>query len=167
MSRSPLFVPRGQGIFEMSLDADERSLLCALATEGISLLDTGDESMARLFPDAYPDDPAADAGYRSMMGADLLFSHRSKLEALCELEGVDTLDTAGLDRLMGALEVLRLVIGTRLGITQDVEMPDPDDPAAPAYMLYGFLTWLQGEAVEALASGIPDAGIEDLAGSGG
>ena len=49
---------------------------------------------------------------------------------------------------MTALTQLRLVIGTRLGITEDDE-PDRDEPG---YNLYGYLTWLQDLVVEALST---------------
>ena len=58
----------------------------------------------------------------------------------------------------GALNDLRLVLGDRLGVTEDLyeDGIDPDDPRATELALYGWLTWLQGELVEALASRLPD-----------
>ena len=51
---------------------------------------------------------------------------------------------------MTGLGQLRLVIGTRLGLSEDFE---PDD--SPEYSLYGYLSYLQEQAVEALASILP------------
>ncbi len=46
------------------------------------------------------------------------------------------------------------MLGERLGVTEDLYTDgiDPGDPRAPELALYGWLTWLQGELVEALAS---------------
>jgi Domain of unknown function (DUF2017) len=46
------------------------------------------------------------------------------------------------------------VLGERLGVTEDTyDRPlDPRDPRAPELAVFGWLTWLQGSAVEALAS---------------
>ena len=49
---------------------------------------------------------------------------------------------------MTALTQLRLVLGTRLGITEDANPPDDD----PAYGVYSYLSYLQEVIVEALSS---------------
>ena len=66
----------------------------------------------------------------------------------------DRLDEEQLAAWCGALNDLRLVLGEQLGVTEDMyDRPVPaDDPRAPALALYGWLTWLQGHVVEALAS---------------
>ena len=48
-------------------------------------------------------------------------------------------------------------LGTQLDVseaTYEQEL-DPDDPSAPALALYGYLSWLQEQAVEALAASLP------------
>ena len=67
------------------------------------------------------------------------------------------LDEAQLEAWLGALESLRLVLGTQLDVTEETYAAelDPDDPSAPALALYGYLSWLQEQAVEALAAGLP------------
>ncbi len=81
-----------------------------------------------------------------------------KLEALRVVE-----ETAGAERLtgeqlegwLGALESLRLYLGTQLDVSEATYEAhvDPDDPEAPALALYGYLSWLQEEAVAALSAG--------------
>ena len=45
------------------------------------------------------------------------------------------------------------MLGTRLDVTEDDEpRVDPDDPDAPAWALYYFLSGLVGELVDALAA---------------
>ena len=51
---------------------------------------------------------------------------------------------------LGVLNDTRLVLGTRLGVTEEERELDPADPQAGAYAMYHWLTWLQGDLVEAL-----------------
>ncbi len=54
------------------------------------------------------------------------------------------LDRDQVDAWLGTLNDLRLVLGTRLEVTEDtpLELPD-DDPRAQALLVYGWLGWLQ------------------------
>ena len=55
---------------------------------------------------------------------------------------------------MQALNALRLVLGTRLDVSEDDEGPvRADDPNAAAYALYEFLGYLLERTVQSLASG--------------
>ena len=51
---------------------------------------------------------------------------------------------------LGVLNDTRLVLGTTLGVTEEERELDPADPEAGAYAMYQWLTWLQGDLVEAL-----------------
>ena len=66
----------------------------------------------------------------------------------------DRVDENQLHAWSTALNDLRLVLGTRLDVTEDMDEVDPEDPRAPAFALYGYLTWLQGEIIEALAAAL-------------
>jgi hypothetical protein len=72
------------------------------------------------------------------------------------LETMDAhvLDHAQVEAWCGALNDARLVLGERLGVTEELYEAGIDrrDPRAPELALYSWLTWLQGEIVEALAS---------------
>ena len=54
---------------------------------------------------------------------------------------------------MRALNEVRLVLGVRLEVTEegDERPRDPADPRAAAFAIYDYLTWLQGEIIDALA----------------
>ena len=68
----------------------------------------------------------------------------------------DRLTEAELESWLGALESLRLVVGTQLDITEEsYGFFDPADPDAPRLALYHWLSWLQEEVVQALASALP------------
>ena len=82
-----------------------------------------------------------------------------KLVALAVVEetaGAEHLSTEQLEAWLGALESLRLFLGTQLDVREELYQRaiDLDDPDAPALALYGYLSWLQEEAVEALSASL-------------
>lgn len=115
-----------------------------------------DPALARLFPDAYEDAELADE-FRRFTQRDLGAAKRANLStALGTLARPDP-TRLGRDEAMawlGALNDLRLTLGTRLGITDDgpeefLGMPD-DDPARGTYLVYDWLTYHQDRLVRAL-----------------
>lgn len=120
------------------------------------LLRTSDPSLERLFPPAY-DDTDADDEYVALVRGELLEGKLAALEIVEQTVDAERLDEAQLNAWLGALESLRLVLGTQLDVTEATYAAelDPNDPSAPALALYGYLSWLQEQAVEALAAGLP------------
>ncbi|MEW1750248.1 DUF2017 domain-containing protein [Streptomyces angustmyceticus] len=131
-----------------------------------------DPVLARFFPDAYggpdlvPDDDvrAASAEFRRYTENDL--RARKREDALALIRALDTLAPAGdsatlrLDarecrQWLGALNDLRLAIGTRLEVTDEedggelLRLPD-SDPRKPMVMAYLWLGGLQETLVESL-----------------
>ena len=57
--------------------------------------------------------------------------------------------------LLGSLNDMRLVLGSRLDITDDeqnvTEFWDPDDPRHQQFEIYQWLTWLQATLLDAIA----------------
>ncbi|CAN5651014.1 hypothetical protein BH20ACT2_BH20ACT2_02940 [soil metagenome] len=140
------------GRFKLSLGAEERRLLGELAPQLEELLGGDDPSLRRLSPPAYLDDAEADAEFRSLLGDDLLIARRAQLQVLAETADADVLDEEQLLAWMGAVNALRLVLGTRLDVSEDGDAAiDPDDPNAPALALYGYLGWLLEHLVGAAA----------------
>ena len=79
-----------------------------------------------------------------------------KLAALGRLEATASEERLGEDDAgawLTALNDLRLVLGTRLGVTEETYV-DETGPRTPGMMVYVWLTWLQGELVEALSKGL-------------
>ena len=145
-----------KGLFQIRLPAEERDLLRSLPGQLKDLLEENDPSLRRLFPPAYLDDPERDAEYQQLMRADLLERHRAALDVMTETIDAEELEEDQLAGWLGALNDLRLVLGTRLDVSEDMwdDELDPNDPRAPALGLYGYLGWLQEQVVEALASGV-------------
>jgi uncharacterized protein DUF2017 len=119
-----------------------------------------DPAVARLLPDPYPDDPAASADYRRRTYDDLLARKRSAAQrVLAQLPapGEATLisEDAAQDWLT-TLNDLRLVLGTRLGVTDeessdDLERMASDEPTRAVVTLYMFLAELIDQLVRALS----------------
>ncbi len=120
-------------------------------------MQTDDPSLRRLFPPAYPEDREADDEFRRLMRDDLLEGKLAALRVVEETAGAEHLSGEQLEGWLGALESLRLYLGTQLDISEGTfgEELDPADPAAPALALYGYLSWLQEEAVAALSANLP------------
>jgi Domain of unknown function (DUF2017) len=143
------------GKFHPRLSEEERELLEALPSQALALLAAKDESTRRLFPVAYPDDPGAEREYQALVGESLLGRHRRALDTLIQGARADTVDHGELEQWMAALEVLRLVLGTKLDVQEDIDRIDPADPRAPELALYAYLSMLQEEVVFALAGTLP------------
>jgi hypothetical protein len=148
---------RRDGTYRVRLPSEERDVLAALPGQLRDALAAGEPTLYRLFPPAFVDDDDANAEYAGLVGAGLL---EGKLLALTELERTahaTSLTEQGVRSWLAALESLRLVLGTQLDITEESYGPlDPDDPDAPRLALYQWLSWLQEEVVQALATSLPD-----------
>ena len=148
-----------KGELRLRLPRSERDLLRHLRAELEQLLATapGDPSLRRLFPPAYEDEDAEEE-YRRLMRDELLGGRRRALRVLEETADSDRLSTEEAQAWLTALNDLRLVLGTRLDIQEETLLHgfDPSDPRAPELALYGYLSWLQEQLVEAIGAGLGD-----------
>lgn len=159
--RGALVRRRRDGAFDVRLRGWERDLLTDLVPQLRELLTAGagggeagaapDPSLRRLFPTAYADDAALDAEYQSLVRDDLLERRLASLDLLEETIDADVVTEEQLTAWMGAVNDLRLVIGTRLDVSEDMDEIDPEDPDAPLFAAYGYLGWLLENIVAALA----------------
>jgi Domain of unknown function (DUF2017) len=152
----PRQIERGaDGGVRLRFNEGEVLMLRELLDELEGLLeDPDDPALRRLFPQAH-DDPESEEQYRSLV-RDQLVTGRSKAVAVVrETLGNETLDTDEADAWLRALNDLRLVLGTRLDVTEDLEYENIDlnEPRGRDLAVYGYLTWLQEQLVEALAEG--------------
>jgi hypothetical protein len=116
-----------------------------------------DPSLHRLFPTAYQDDPEREEEYRALMRDDLLEQHLSSLRVMEETVDTDRLSEEQAVAWLSALNDLRLVLGTRLDVTEDTyhEEIDERDPRFPSLAVYSYLGFLQEQLVEALSASLP------------
>jgi hypothetical protein len=112
-----------------------------------------DPALARLLPDAYRDDAEASGEFRRLTESSL---RREKVAAAERMLAALPADGPGEVRLdpettetwLATLNDVRLALGTRLEVTEEMKEPDPEDPDAPAYVVYLWLTELQGVLIE-------------------
>ncbi|HEX6311599.1 MAG TPA: DUF2017 family protein [Acidimicrobiia bacterium] len=160
------FKSQGEGLL-VTLTAPEVDLLRSIPDELRPVLGAGrdpdDPVRERLFPRAYldPTEDLAEQEWQDLVHPELI---RERLAALERL--VATLDRATerkgrfeveidadeAQAWLGALNDARLALGTRLGVTEDLDATavDADHPDAAAFAVYGWLTWVQGDLVETL-----------------
>ena len=148
---------KGGGL-QLRLPPEERDLLRGLPGQLRSLVEDepGDPALRRLFPPAYSEDPEREQEYRQLMGDDLRERHRAALVLMEETVDADRLSEEEAAAWLSALNDLRLFLGTRLDVTEDMLLDEVDrsDPRAPLLAVYGYLSWLEEQVVEAMASGL-------------
>jgi Domain of unknown function (DUF2017) len=142
-----------EGGFAPNLSADERELLSSLPTQLRELLGANDgSSTRRLFPAAYNNDPERDAEFHELMREDLVETKMRSAQALADTARLPVLTEDQLLAWMGAVNDLRLVIGTQLDVQEDTERDlDPDHPDGYRFLVYGWLSQLLERIVRALA----------------
>ncbi|MEN3361455.1 MAG: hypothetical protein V7637_5437 [Mycobacteriales bacterium] len=116
----------------------------------------GDPVLRRLLPDGYRDDATAAGEFRRLTEASLREQKRAVAVGLLDDlpgdgGGEVRLDAPTVERWLSALNDVRLALGTRLGVEEDMPEPDPDDPDTPAYVVYLWLTELQEVLVQVAA----------------
>lgn len=150
--------PNGDGTFSLNLGADERALIASIVPDLRALLvdDPNDEMLTRLFPTARPDDADAEAEYRELVRDELVSKRLARLDSVAELAEATVLDQEQMAAWMGAVNDVRLVLGTRLEVSEEDEFDFDDEegatPESVARSAYWYLGWLLEHLVEASAS---------------
>ena len=142
----------GGGV-RVELSQDERDLLRQVAGELRVLLEaeTDDPSLRRLYPSAH-EDAEREREYRELTRGQLAAGRRRTLDVLEETAGREELRAEEADAWLRALNDARLVLGTRLDVTEDYDWEALDEatPRAQELALYAYLSWLQEQLIEAL-----------------
>jgi uncharacterized protein DUF2017 len=146
-----------RGDFELRLNTSERDILRGLPDQLRTLIEnedpTSDPAMARLYPPAYEDDPIRNLEFERIAGDELTSQRLESIDAMEASIDAGRLTEDQLLSWLGVMNDLRLVLGTRLEITEETSDADfaPDDPRASSFALYAYLTWLVDSAVRALS----------------
>jgi hypothetical protein len=144
----------GPDRFALKLPDDERAILRNVVPQLQELLggDLADPALRRLFPTAYADDPEKDREYHALVRDELADRRRASIELVLATVDARELTEEQLTAWMHAVNDLRLVLGTRLDVSEDTDPePDPADPEAALVVLYGYLGYLLDSIVTALA----------------
>jgi hypothetical protein len=150
--RVPRQIQRRGDRVGLNLDPHEVLLLHELLDELEALLENpADPALRRLFPPAYSD-RASEEQYRSLVGEQLVSGRAKALATLRATLASKTLDLDQAEQWLRALNDLRLVLGTRLDVTEEIDYAriDPNEPRGRELAVYGYLSWLQEQLVEAL-----------------
>ncbi|MCA1833819.1 MAG: DUF2017 family protein [Actinomycetota bacterium] len=154
------FTRARNGRIELRLAPQETDVIRPLFSQMLDVLgaDEQPDDLRRLFPPAYPDDDAAQQEFIHFTRDELLAAKKQALKtADATLERgrwkrgylAVALNDEEQHAWLGALNDLRLFLGTRIGVTEDM-FDDPADAEDPAGRLYLFLGWLQQHLVDAL-----------------
>jgi Domain of unknown function (DUF2017) len=150
-------IRRGRGgRLRLRLPDDERELIELLCEELRGRVDEEPDhpDLRRLFPPAHADDPEAEAAYRRLVGSQLDVGRERAIATVLATLGGDTLTHDEAESWLTVLNDLRLVLGTRLDVTEEMSFDlDPSDPRAAELAVYAYLSWLQEQLVEALMAG--------------
>jgi Domain of unknown function (DUF2017) len=145
------------GRFALRITGAERDVLRSLPAQLRQLM-TGQDAGAnpdlrRLFPTAYPDDPEKAAEYDAMVRDDLVAERLAAIDVMERTIESDRLSEEELLAWLSSINDLRLVLGTRLDVAEDLSELDvtPDDPRAESLALYAYLSLLEEDAVSALS----------------
>lgn len=153
-----------EGTYTFSVDSEDRRVLNDLFGQFKEVLVDGQESdtIRRLFPTAYHEDPEHDEEYQRFMRSELLASHLHSVDHVRALidASVDStsihLKQSDLDALMKATNGIRLLLGTLLSVSEDDHDDiDESDPTYGQHQLYAYLGWLLDWMVSAQAGAFP------------
>ena len=145
-----------RGEFRLRLPPEEREALRSLPGQLRANMEAGGPSIRRLTPPAYAEDVAREAEYRGMVDKELTAGRLNALAVMEETIDADRLDEEQLVSWLAALNDIRLVLGTKLDVTEDMDpsrVPE-SDPRFSGIALYGYLSFLEEQVVEALAAGL-------------
>lgn len=154
--------PRADGTFTVQLARPERALLRSLADQMTELLaDPPDgPELRRLSPTAYPTDPGRDAEYQLIAGEELRTARQAAVEVLVSTAGRKALSEEELVAWMQTVNAVRLILGTRLDVSEEDDPAelDPASPNAAGHALYHYLGVLLHDIVSALSAALPPKG---------
>jgi Domain of unknown function (DUF2017) len=145
------------GDVRLSFRKEEVLLVHELLDElEVLLEDPDDPGLRRLFPQAHADREDEEQ-YRSLVRDQLLAGRSKALATMRDSLERETLSPDEADAWLRALNDLRLVLGTRLDVTEDLDYGDidPRDPRGRDLAVYAYLSWLQEQLVAALSSERP------------
>jgi hypothetical protein len=145
------------GGVRLSFRPEEVLLVRELLGELEALLEGPDDpAVRRLFPPAHTD-PESEEQYRSLVRDQLVAGRSKALDTVRDSLESEILSPDEADAWLRVLNDLRLTLGTRLDVTEDIDYGDidPREPRGRDLAVYAYLSWLQEQLVEALAPELP------------
>jgi hypothetical protein len=142
------------GSYKLDLPTEERALLHHLLPQLRELITAppDDPRVERLYPPAFPDDPEKEEEYRRFMREELVASRTAAIDVVEGSIDARELDVAQAAAWMTSINAVRLVLGTILEVTEDLDIVEiaDDDPEVQSYALYAYLSLLLEELLTAV-----------------
>ena len=136
--------------FENLLQEEEKELLSILPGLVSEAIEMHSPYVTRLFPPTYPFDTIAQNEFEKMSADALMQQHQALLAGFCTSIHKSELTHDDLVTWVGALNDIRLLLGTALDVCEDLGRPAEDDPRFRDFIIFDYLTWLQGSILEFL-----------------
>ena len=165
-----------KGFVVVTLLTEEVELLAMTARDMMTIVEEPPDGDVRdrLYPRAYldPTEEKAQAEYDALVHHDLVQARRNAFESIVDALEASTANSRGQVEITLALEDellwltavndARLVIGTALGVSEDLDTDfEPGDPRFEYGVLYSWLTQLHFELVSLLLDEIGEDGSDD------
>jgi hypothetical protein len=147
---------RRKGGYDLRLPPDERAILRSIPGQMRDLLSEDDPSLVRLYPPGHEDDAERDAEFRALTRSDLTAGRLESLRIMEETADAERLTHEQVVAWLNGMNDMRLVLGTRLDVSEDPEAEArlASGPDASAFALYSYLGLLVEQAVRALSEGL-------------
>ena len=149
------FTAKRDGI-HLQLSPAERELVGNLLDQVVELLGTDDRddpALARLFPDAYSDDPEAASEFRRLTSDDITeakIANARTAQSSLTTDRKTPLTQDAQQAWLRTLTDLRLTLGARLGVDADGFAPSADHQVLAMRDLFDWLGYVQESLVVAL-----------------
>ncbi len=159
LRRPKPFKALADGTFKVNLTPEIRRFLARLADEIDEIITLDLPETRRLFPTAYPHDPEKDAGYQVLARDGLVAQRHTAAATLRATADNEVVTGDELAQWMSVINDARLVLGTRLDVSED-DVLEFDDPNIGLYLIYDDLGYLLDSMVKVMAAALPEAGID-------
>ena len=160
------FEAQADGTFSVNLAPEVRLFLVRLADEIAEIVTLDLPETRRLFPTAYPHDAEKDAGYQVLARDGLVDQRHTAAETLRATADNDVLTERELAQWMSVINDARLVLGTRLDVSEDDDV-DFDDPNIGLHLIYEDLGYILDSIVKVMLTALPEPTTDDSPSSDG
>lgn len=150
------YVPLKDGTFAVNLSAELRAAIVITAQELQNIMVSDAPEVRRLFPTAYVDDPERDKGFQVFAKDQLIEQRYTAVGVMQATVDSDVLTEEELSAWMRIMNDMRLVLGTKLDVSEDDHEVDFEADDADDQAWYHILGQLLGDIVEALATALPE-----------
>ncbi len=146
------FRRNGDGTFSITIPAQERQLLVQLVPQMRELIEQNDSLTWRLFPNPYPEHEKAAEQYQELIGDELRQKHIAALDTVEQTLDEKRLTEDQMVSWMHAVNELRLVIGTRLEVSEETELDDyVGDSERSLFATFSYLGYMLENIVTAIS----------------